>query len=712
MPPNVSSTSVTITNPLVLYRALLATNRIKPDHAQYRLALHLQKLYERLIDYEPTIEYSLRLNQLSRAFGGVDPSAVPSDTAKAGSQGLWTSFLREKDKRDGLALTRILTSQDAALQLNSPQGLMLHGEVGTGKSMLIDLFADCLPNQKKKRWHFNTFMLETFARLETLRRERSAQSSSKISQAQQDDHALLRLARDMIQTSPILFLDEFQLPDRAASKIMSNLMTGFFQLGGVLIATSNRMPEELAKAAGIEFSRPPSRLESLGWKFGLRGAGNPNAQHGEFTAFLDVLKARCEIWEMNSGKDYRRLDAEENQETTVDISIPVATHATPAAAESGSTNISEPTSPPSQTSTDPPADPSPPKLPKFFLIEPHNTPESWQTLLNLPTPIPWTPTTLHIHARTLPIPRTYNRIAHFTFAELCAAPLGPADYISLAATYHTLIVTAIPVLTSAHKNEARRFITLLDALYEARCKLLLSAAAGPDELLFPESPTPVGGDGVRQDGGAQADGDSNGDADAETFAAAYQDATAPFRPNISSYHLGGGSLAPDALEDDPPNRAQRVGSSFTDERAAGVDFGRTGSFTGEDERFAVKRARSRMWEMCSAKWWGRGEEGWWRPVPLSVRRWEGMVGGGGGQEEGGGDDRVGDGRVGGERELKEDGSLFRHDASPFRTIAEPPPKISWTHVWGTVKWGKRAGAWGKGVEGLGERREEKEKGEK
>lgn len=71
------------------------------------------------------------------------------------------------------------------------------------------------------------------------------------------EHSLIWLAKDMIEKSPVLFLDEFRLSDRAASKILSNLFTAFFQLGGVLIATSNRMPDELAKASGMDFTAPP-----------------------------------------------------------------------------------------------------------------------------------------------------------------------------------------------------------------------------------------------------------------------------------------------------------------------------------------------------------------------------------------------------------------------------------------------------------------------
>ena len=99
-----SSTGVAITNPLVLYRSLVATQKIRPDPAQHRLALHLQKVYDRLIDYEPTVEYSKRLQQLSRAVGSDQnaAAAAPTDTYanRFGRRGVWTSLLAEKEKRD------------------------------------------------------------------------------------------------------------------------------------------------------------------------------------------------------------------------------------------------------------------------------------------------------------------------------------------------------------------------------------------------------------------------------------------------------------------------------------------------------------------------------------------------------------------------------------------------------------------------------------
>ncbi|KAF2035441.1 hypothetical protein EK21DRAFT_96682 [Setomelanomma holmii] len=729
-----AGTGVAITNPLVLYRSLIATQKIRPDPAQHRLALHLQKLYERLIDYEPSIEYSKRLQQLSRAVESpqnVAPPA-PADLQRRSirTRALWDSLLAHKKSRDSMELTRVLTDHEEAMQLQSPKGLMLHGEVGTGKSMLIDLFQDCLPNRKKRRWHFNTFMLDTISRLEHIRRSRAMIGGPG---APSDENSLLIVARDLIKTSPVLFLDEFQLPDRAASKILSNLMTSFFQLGGVLIATSNRMPDDLAKAAGMEFAAPASRGR-LGWSLS-RPSGQPRrdegpGQKGEFAAFLEVLKARCEVWEMEGKKDYRKLEREElgSRAASVRTASPGA-----AAPSTALGNAAESSSPLPEVSSAEDAAPLA-DLPKYYLIQPSTAEnlttfaENFNSLVERATsssyPIPWSSTTLNVYGRPIPIPAHHNGVAFFTFDELCGAALGPADYVSLASTFHTFILTDVPVMQFLQKNEARRLITLLDALYEARCRLLIVAVAGPDDIFFPEPPE-----------GSQATSEDALTNDAvypETYSEIYQDATSPFRPNISSYN----TLAADALEDDPPNRARQPGSSYTDERrlsdgSKAPDFANIGGLTGEDERFAVKRAESRIWEMCSGRWWDRSNasspssesiqaatseqdvSSWWRPLPISSRHWE----------------RSRTAQTSPTRNTQpletglppnikvlsadeQQGQLFPHGASPFRTHPDAPPKIDWTHVWGTVKWGKKAGAWGKGVEGLKERKDEKGDGGK
>lgn len=221
----------------------------------------------------------------------------------------------------------------------------------------------------------------------------------------------------------------------------------------------------------------------------------------------------------------------------------------------------------------------------------------------------WEPSNLVVYGRQVIAPRQHDGFAYWNFTELVSS-FGPANYITLASNYHTFIIDQVPILTLSMKNEARRFITLLDALYESRCKLVIRAGAGPDDLFFPEMrKKPLSSSGSQTPAAQEDDG---GDATyAETIAEVFQDQISPFRPNISTY-------ADSSKAKYDPDQD----SDFGLETERKVDFGQTGAFTGEDERFAYKRATSRLWELCSGQWHSR-EGDWWKPLPGDARHWEG-----------------------------------------------------------------------------------------
>ncbi|RFU29663.1 hypothetical protein B7463_g6663, partial [Scytalidium lignicola] len=710
MPPPVASVTrgLTITNPLVLYRSLLATKKIEPDLAQYRLALHLQKLYDRLKDYSPEIEYEDRLKALTQVIGTAsaeDKEVVASRRYPLRRNPLFTHLFLNKERRNSVALTRVITNHEAVKELNSPKGLLLHGEVGRGKSMLMDLLADSLPTNKKRRWHFNTFILETLARLEQLRVKRSRAITEN------PEYSLLLLARDMIDTSPMLFLDEFQLPDRAASKILSNLFTIFFQLGGVLIATSNRMPDELAKASGTDFTAPStgSRIaSSLGMMGHEKGVIYP--ANSEYHDFVEILKARCDIFNMDNmepGRDWRRREIEEIDSDQERGQLPVQTvyneNTEHYMGEISTRSSIEGPGSQEEFKT------NKVKVPKKYIVGMTNAEKKWDRAIKETMPphtqeqIPWKSTTLLVYGRNVSVPLQYEGITSWIFSQLCGERFGPADYITMASTFHTFIIDEIPILTLSLKNEARRLITLLDALYEARCKLIIRAEAGPDELFFPETKASAN----IADNTEKLKHDENDGVDAvypETLSEVYQDQTSPFRPNVSSY------VDENGKDYDFNKDLVSTRGSKRHDTDRSIDFGMTSSLIGEDERFSYKRASSRLWEMCGTQWHSRSEPGWWRPISSDIRRWELSS-----------TPQVktpnislpaeSDVRMGESYELEKpaglQGRLWEDAQDPPRITDVEPPRFNWTHAWGMMKWGKKAGAWGQGPEGLNDRKKDR-----
>jgi peroxisome-assembly ATPase len=357
----------------------------------------------------------------------------------------------------------------------------------------------------------------------------------------------------------------------AVAGIIKQVFLFYFKMGGVLVATTNRLPEDLYAA---DFRK----------------------EH--FRSFLEILQARCVSFEMRSKQDYRRLHEEETS--------------------------------------------------AYFLPEQPGWEEACSQVMGKLVE----PRTLSVYSRLVQMKNVCETGAvRFDFSDLCGQSLGPADYLTLASTFHTLILDKVPVLTLLKKNEARRFITLLDALYECRCKLLINAAAAPESLFFPDTAATATDDDLLW---------------TESYTKAQLDMSTPYRPNIASYTGRNKDEMVVSVVDRP------------------VDSSKLSAFTGEDERFAFRRAVSRLYEMPSRRWWESVRHAPMKDLPWAKRD--------GAEDEGG------------EKEVRG----FRHGASPFRRSEERPPSFWYGHFWGVMKWGRRAGRWGLGADAYREKKEERD----
>jgi cell division protein ZapE len=104
---------------------------------------------------------------------------------------------------------------------------------------------------------------------------------------------------------------------------------------------------------------------------------------------------------------------------------------------------------------------------------------AWQRLTGTFSGAPYA---IAMKGRTIRVPEAAKGVARFTFHELCEVPLGAADYLKIAHEFHTVVLDHIPVMTSEKRNEAKRFIALIDTFYDNAVKLVASAAAEPTAL--------------------------------------------------------------------------------------------------------------------------------------------------------------------------------------------------------------------------------------
>jgi cell division protein ZapE len=317
-----------------------------------------------------------RLQGLWVKLRGYDPAPTPA--AKAG---LLARFLRRKP----------IEGADSAF----PHGLYLVGEVGRGKSMLMDLFFAAADVARKRRLHFHQFMQESHKRIFAWRRANPDGTDP-----------IPPLADSIAAEAALLCFDEFQVNDIADAMILGRLFQALFDRGVVVVTTSNTAPDDL-----------------------FRGQPGRDA----FLPFIALINQHMDLLVMEGGRDFRRA----RLRGMATWHVPPGGRAERAldAAFAELTGRAQPA-----------------------------------------------PEKLIVTGRELLVPEAAAGVARFDFETLCGTALGAGDYLAIATHFHAVVLDGIPRLSPDNYDRARRFIVLIDALYDHRVKLVASAEAMPDQL--------------------------------------------------------------------------------------------------------------------------------------------------------------------------------------------------------------------------------------
>ncbi|HEY8037100.1 MAG TPA: cell division protein ZapE [Methylobacter sp.] len=274
------------------------------------------------------------------------------------------------------------------------KSLYIFGNVGRGKSMLMDLFFDACPISQKRRVHFHAFMLEVHAFVHQWRR-------------QNNTDAISALAKHIKESELLLCFDEFHVTDIADAMILMRLFNRLFDLGIVVVVTSNCHPNEL-------------------YHDGL--------QRDLFLPFVRLLQQKADVIELVADQDYRLSHLHALKTTYY---YPLDERAA-----------------------------------KFVR-------QSYNELTNF---APLKPGVVEVLGRKVVLSAVHGNVALTSFDELCMQALGPADYLEIGNRFDIVILAGIPKLTNEKCNEAKRFVTLIDALYEHKVKLICTAEVPAQEL--------------------------------------------------------------------------------------------------------------------------------------------------------------------------------------------------------------------------------------
>lgn len=282
------------------------------------------------------------------------------------------------------------------------RGIYIHGDVGRGKSMLMDIFYETLSERRKRRVHFHAFMQDVHERIFAWRQK------EKAGRVKGGD-PIPPVARDIAASARILCFDEFQVKDIADASILGRLFTQLLEAGVIVVATSNRHPDALY-LGGLHRDR--------------------------FLPFIALIKDQLDVVELDGARDYR-LDRLAGHPVWF---TPIGQAARGAMDE------------------------------RFHAL----------TGGALAKPVH-----VELKGRKWIVPLAAQGVARLDFTAICTENRGAGDYLALAQKFHTVLVDNIPRLSPEKRNEAIRFVTFIDALYEHKVKLVASADGQPS-MLYPE----------------------------------------------------------------------------------------------------------------------------------------------------------------------------------------------------------------------------------
>ncbi|QPG76374.1 hypothetical protein FOA43_003762 [Brettanomyces nanus] len=390
--------------PLELYNERVHVNQLKDDEYQRQILTSMQSLFHQLQHYHPP--------EVAK------PNSMTPNGAYNGNTFInyFASWFRSRRASTGY-------QPDSSEASRIPHGIYLYGDVGCGKTMLMDLFYSTIPpHLSKKRLHFHQFMQKLH--------KRSHELKLAYGGVHQEVDVMPILAWELSKEATVLCFDEFQVTDVADAMLLRRLIDLALREdhGLVLFTTSNRAPGELY----------------------INGI-----QRESFVPCIERIKYKTRVIHMKSPTDYRKIPS------------PVCSvYFSPRCDVAYNSKESL-------------------KQRKF-----HS--DSWYSFFSQGHKMEYR-VPIRIWGRELVVPKcSPPYVARFSFKELCGRPYAAGDYLALASQFESIIVTDIPYLSIDSRDEVKRLITFLDAVYDSHSRIAVTAAAPFDDIFV--EPEDIGED--------------------------------------------------------------------------------------------------------------------------------------------------------------------------------------------------------------------------